>query len=70
MLYALTRKQLLVLKAMAMGSSNKQIAYDLNISETTVKSHVSAILKKLGVHNRTQAVVGLSNIDFDQYLKR
>lgn len=70
MLYTLTRKQLLVLKAMAMGSSNKQIAYDLNISETTVKSHVSAILKKLGVHNRTQAVVGLSNVDFDQYLKR
>lgn len=70
MLYTLTRKQLLVLKAMAMGSSNKQIAYDLNISETTVKSHVSAILKKLGVHNRTQAVVGLSSIDFDQYLKR
>ncbi|MGI2259043.1 response regulator [Shewanella sp. GXUN23E] len=70
MLYTLTRKQLLVLKAMAMGSSNKQIAYDLNISETTVKSHVSAILKKLGVHNRTQAVVGLSSVDFDQYLKR
>ncbi|WP_025822790.1 LuxR C-terminal-related transcriptional regulator [Shewanella marina] len=70
MLYTLTRRQLLVLKAMAQGASNKQIAYDLNISETTVKSHVSAILKKLGVHNRTQAVVGLTNIDFDVYLKR
>ncbi|WP_434356634.1 response regulator transcription factor [Parasalinivibrio latis] len=70
MLYTLTRRQLLVLKSMSQGAANKQIAYDLNISETTVKSHVSAILKKLGVHNRIQAVVGVTNIDFDQYLKR
>ncbi|MBV7315367.1 response regulator transcription factor [Shewanella sp. NIFS-20-20] len=70
MLYRLTRKQLLVLKAMAQGTPNKLIASELNISETTVKSHVSAILKKLGVNNRTQAVVGLTHIDFDQFLKR
>ncbi|WP_407332032.1 LuxR C-terminal-related transcriptional regulator [Enterovibrio sp. 27052020O] len=70
MLHTLTRRQLLVLKSMAQGSANKQIAYELNISETTVKSHVSAILKKLGVHNRIQAVVGVTNIDFDRYLKR
>ncbi|PKF50698.1 response regulator [Enterovibrio nigricans] len=70
MLHTLTRRQLLVLKSMAQGAANKQIAYDLNISETTVKSHVSAILKKLGVHNRIQAVVGVTNIDFDRYLKR
>ncbi|MFD2176486.1 response regulator [Veronia pacifica] len=70
MLHTLTRRQLLVLKSMAQGSANKKIAYDLNISETTVKSHVSAILRKLGVHNRIQAVVGVTNIDFDRYLKR
>ncbi|BDU37543.1 response regulator [Vibrio nigripulchritudo] len=70
MLNTLTRRQLLVLKSMSQGSANKQIAYDLNISETTVKSHVSAILKKLGVHNRIQAVVGVTNIDFDRYLRR
>ncbi len=70
MLHTLTRRQLLVLESMAQGAANKQIAYNLNISETTVKSHVSAILKKLGVHNRIQAVVGVTNIDFDRYLKR
>ncbi|RXJ73349.1 DNA-binding response regulator [Veronia nyctiphanis] len=70
MLHTLTRRQLLVLKSMAQGAANKKIAYDLNISETTVKSHVSAILRKLGVHNRIQAVVGVTNIDFDRYLKR
>jgi DNA-binding NarL/FixJ family response regulator len=42
----------------------------MNISETTVKSHVSSILKKLGATNRVKVVVGAANIDFDQYLKR
>ncbi|MGL4830306.1 MAG: response regulator [Vibrio sp.] len=69
-LQTLTRKQLQVLQSMSKGAANKQIAYDLNISETTVKSHVSAILKKLGVHNRIQAVVGATHIDFDHYLRR
>ncbi|ENM5788790.1 response regulator transcription factor [Vibrio mimicus] len=69
-LQTLTRKQLQVLQSMSKGSANKQIAYDLNISETTVKSHVSAILKKLGVHNRIQAVLGATNIDFAHYLRR
>jgi DNA-binding NarL/FixJ family response regulator len=55
---------------MTKGEANKQIAYNLNVSETTVKSHVSSILKKLGVSNRAQAVVGCSDIDFNQYLKR
>jgi len=70
MLSALTRRQLMVLKCMTKGEANKQIAYNLNVSETTVKSHVSSILKKLGVSNRVQAVVGCSDIDFNQYLKR
>src|SRR3546814_9213201 len=56
LLQALTRKQLLVLERMTKGESNKQIAYTLEIAETTVKAHVSAILRKLNVHNRVQAI--------------
>ena len=41
---------------MSRGRLNKQIAYDLGISEGTVKSHVSSILRKLGVERRTQAI--------------
>ncbi|WP_421864573.1 response regulator [Motiliproteus sp.] len=70
MLNSLTRRQLLVLERMANGESNKQIAYNLCIAETTVKAHVSAILRKLNVHNRIQAVLSAGNIDFNQYLKR
>lgn len=54
---ALTPKQRSVYQAMLSGQSNKQIAYDMNISEWTVKVHVSAILKKLGVNNRVEAVL-------------
>jgi DNA-binding NarL/FixJ family response regulator len=70
LLSSLTRRQLLVLERMSKGESNKQIAYHLNIAETTVKAHVSAILRKLGVHNRIQAVLCAGNIDFNEYLKR
>ncbi|MFK4753707.1 response regulator [Oceanobacter antarcticus] len=70
MLNSLTRRQLLVLERMASGESNKQIAYNLSIAETTVKAHVSAILRKLSVHNRIQAVLAASNVDFNQYLRR
>lgn len=70
LLASLTRRQLLVLERMANGESNKQIAYELNIAETTVKTHVSAILSKLNVHNRMQAVLCASKINFDQYLHR
>ena len=70
MLNSLTRRQLLVLERMANGESNKQIAYNLSIAETTVKAHVSAILRKLSVHNRIQAVLAASNVDFNQYLRR
>jgi len=66
----LTRRELMVLKDLTKGEANKQIAFNLNISETTVKSHVSSILKKLGASNRVKVVVGYSNIDFNQYLKR
>ncbi len=70
LLNSLNRRQLLVLERMSKGESNKQIAYNLNIAETTVKAHVSAILRKLGVHNRVQAILSASDVDFSQYLKR
>jgi len=69
-LETLTRKQLQVLEHMTRGESNKMIAYHLDIAETTVKAHVSAILRKLGVHNRVQAILSASDIDFSTYLKR
>jgi DNA-binding NarL/FixJ family response regulator len=70
LLQALTRKQLLVLERMTKGDSNKQIAYSLTIAETTVKAHVSAILRKLNVHNRVQAILSAGDIDFAAYLRR
>ena len=51
----LTPQQYTVLSMIADGQLNKQIAYDLDIKETTVKKHVSAILEKLEVTNRTMA---------------
>lgn len=51
----LTPQQFRVLECLADGLLNKQIAYELNVQETTIKQHVSAILRKLDVLNRTQA---------------
>jgi DNA-binding NarL/FixJ family response regulator len=70
LLQALTRKQLQVLERMTKGESNKQIAYTLEIAETTVKAHVSAILRKLNVHNRVQAILSAGDIDFGSYMRR
>lgn len=67
---SLTRRQLLVFEHMAKGQSNKEIGYELNIAETTVKAHVSAILRKLNVHSRMKAVLCASDINFDHYLRR
>ena len=53
----LTPQQFRVLMMVAEGMLNKQIAYDLEISEATVKAHMTAIFRKLGVTNRTQAVL-------------
>ncbi|NTT86423.1 response regulator transcription factor [Tabrizicola sp. SY72] len=53
----LTRQQARILQLICEGKLNKQIAYDLNIAETTVKAHVTAIMRKLGVLSRTQAVL-------------
>ncbi len=54
---SLTERQRTVLELMADGKSNKEIANDLLITEITVKAHVSAILRKLGVNNRVQAAM-------------
>lgn len=53
----LTPRQMDVLRGICAGHSNKQIAYDLVMSEATVKQHVNAVLKALGVHNRTEAAM-------------
>ncbi|WP_417530259.1 response regulator [Marinobacter lipolyticus] len=67
---SLTHRQLLVLERMGKGESNKQIAFNLHIAESTVKAHVSAILRKLGVHNRVQAILAASEVEISWYLKR
>lgn len=58
----LTPQQFRVLEMVSDGRLNKQIAYDLHIQETTVKQHVSAILAKLQVNNRTQAGVAFKQL--------
>ena len=68
-LATLTRKQLQVFERMSRGDSNKVIAYQLNIAESTVKAHVSAILRKLGANNRVQAILSAGDIDFAAYLR-
>jgi DNA-binding NarL/FixJ family response regulator len=59
----LTAQQIRVLMMLKEGLLNKQIAYELNVSEATIKAHVSAILQKLNVSSRTQAVIAASRID-------
>ncbi len=61
-LQSLTPQQSRVLSMLAEGLLNKQIAYELGVSEATIKAHVSAVLQKLGVDSRTQAVIQLSKI--------
>ena len=64
----LTERETDVLRLLALGRANKEIALELNIGEKTVKTHVSAILRKLGVPSRTQAAlhavrIGLVSIE-------
>ena len=68
-LSSLTPQQLRVLMMLSQGLLNKQIAFELKVSEATVKAHVSAILQKLGVDSRTQAVIAVSKIDQGQFKK-
>jgi DNA-binding NarL/FixJ family response regulator len=65
-LATLTPQQVRVLMMLSEGLLNKQIAYELAVSEATVKAHVSAILDKLGVDSRTQAVIAAAKIGVTQ----
>ena len=58
----LTPQQVRVLMMLGEGLLNKQIAFKLGVSEATIKAHVSAILQKLGVDSRTQAVIAINRI--------
>jgi DNA-binding NarL/FixJ family response regulator len=66
-LATLTPQQVRVLMMLSEGLLNKQIAYGLGVSEATVKAHVSAILQKLGVESRTQAVIAAAKIEADSW---
>jgi DNA-binding NarL/FixJ family response regulator len=68
-LSTLTPQQVRVLMMLSEGLLNKQIAFELKVSEATVKAHVSAILQKLGVESRTQAVIAASKIETGQWPK-
>tara|TARA_B100002052_G_scaffold296532_2_gene325182 strand:+ start:673 stop:1368 length:696 start_codon:yes stop_codon:yes gene_type:complete len=71
-LATLTPQQQRVLMMLTDGLLNKQIAIDLDISEATVKAHITAILRKLEVHTRTQAVIAARSleIDWQSYARR
>lgn len=64
-LAALTPHQFRVLLMLAEGLMNKQIAYHLGVSEATIKAHVTAILRKLKVTNRTQAVLAMQKLTLE-----
>lgn len=59
---SLTHRQRMVLALLAQGKSNKQIAFELDVSNTTVKAHMTAIMRKLKVTSRTQAVIAARQI--------
>jgi DNA-binding NarL/FixJ family response regulator len=66
-LASLTPQQVRVLMMLSEGLLNKQIAFELSVSEATIKAHVSAILQKLGVESRTQAVIAAAKIEVGQW---
>lgn len=68
-LASLTPQQVRVLMMLGEGLLNKQIAFKLGVSEATIKAHVSAILQKLGVDSRTQAVIAINKIDSGDWQK-
>jgi DNA-binding CsgD family transcriptional regulator len=61
----LTPQQFRVLTMLCEGKLNKQIAYEFDVTEATIKAHVTAILRKLGAHNRTMAVTLASRLAID-----
>ncbi len=66
-LATLTPQQVRVLMMLSEGLLNKQIAHKLSVSEATIKAHVSAILQKLGVDSRTQAVIAVNKIEGQEW---
>ena len=64
-LASLTPQQFRVVSMLAEGLLNKQIAYELNVKEATIKAHMTEIFRKLGVHSRTQAVLALGSLAVD-----
>lgn len=64
-LATLTPQQFKVLGMLAEGMLNKQIAYDLDVSEATVKAHITALFRKLNVRNRTQAVIAVQQMEVE-----
>lgn len=69
-LSTLTAQQARILELVCDGKLNKQIAYELSIAETTVKAHVTAIMRKLSVQSRTQAVLVAQQAKFSTILPR
>ncbi|MEL6649134.1 MAG: response regulator transcription factor, partial [Pseudomonadota bacterium] len=65
---SLTAQQARILDLISEGLLNKQIAHELSIAEATVKAHVTAIMRKLGVNNRTQAVLVANEAKFETIL--
>lgn len=70
LLAQLTPQQMRILELVSEGKLNKQIAWELSIAETTVKAHITAILKKLRVQNRMQAVLIAQQARFQSILHR
>ena len=68
-LSVLTLQQARILSLVCEGRLNKQIAYELSIAESTVKTHMTAILHKLGAQSRTQAVLIAQKADFSKLLR-
>lgn len=68
-LATLTPQQMRVLQMLRQGMLNKQIAFDLQVGETTIKAHVSEILRKLKVYSRTQAVIEVTKLEQADLLK-
>ena len=67
-LVPLSAKELVVIRCLAKGYANKEISRSIGIAEATTKVHVKAIMRKLGVSNRTQAAVWAVRNGFDQPL--
>lgn len=66
---ALTPQQARIMKLICAGKPNKQIAYELSLAEATVKAHITALLRRLGVQNRTQAAVLVESVSLESAIE-